>query len=386
MLSIRFEPACGGASDGLASEAWALVHALPGPRVVLVDGHFRADLSVTAAGRGIVVDSLCRVLRDSPGLLAPHLAHYAPWREHPFVALNTGLATEGVFVQLAAGAVQEEPVHLVHLWTAAGKARVAHPRALILAEPNSRAAIVESYWGSHGSVSLTNAVTEIVVGRGAVLEHAKLQEEGDEAFHMATVQVHQQSRSSFTSHVVFLGGSLARNEINIRLEGRRCRCTLNGLYWARGRQHMDLRTRIDHAQPACASEELYKGILDERARGVFNGKIYVHRAAQQTDAKQTNRALVLSDQARVNTKPQLEIFADDVRCTHGATVGQIEPEAMFYLRSRGIAERRARQLLIWAFANDVVGRIGLAPLRTAVEQLLTAGDGLSVGPVAGRLP
>src|SRR5262249_49995402 len=232
--------------------------------------------------------------------------------------------------------------YLAFMVTASGHPFVWHRRCLIVAEANSQARIVEQYDGMPGSVYFTNGVTELVLGEGAIIDHYKLQEEGKEAFHIHTLQVQQERSSNFSSHAVSLGSSLARNDIAAYLGGEGCECTLNGLYLAGGRQLIDNHTQIEHAKPHCASHELYKGILDGHAHGVFNGKIHVHPDAQKTDAKQTNQTLLLSEDAIINTKPQLEIYADDVKCTHGATVGQLDTEAIFYLRSRGIGNAEAR--------------------------------------------
>jgi Fe-S cluster assembly protein SufD len=225
-------------------------------------------------------------------------------------------------------------------------------------------------------VYFTNAVTEVVAGPGAVVDHYKLQEEGRQAFHVALTQVYQERGSNFTTHFIGLGGGLVRNEVRTELDGEGCEATINGLYLANGQQHVDNLTVIDHARPHCASHELYKGILGGRARGVFNGKIYVRQDAQKTDAKQTNQTLLLSEDATINTKPQLEIYADDVKCTHGATVGQLDEQQLFYLRSRGLDRDAARSLLIFAFANDIVRRVRVEPLRDRLEELLVSGRGL----------
>ncbi|HLV81753.1 MAG TPA: Fe-S cluster assembly protein SufD, partial [Chthonomonadaceae bacterium] len=232
--------------------------------------------------------------------------------------------------------------------------------------------IIESYAGVGEESTFTNAVTEIALGENAVVDHYKLLREKETAFHVATQQVQLSRTSNFRSHSITLGGAIVRNDINAVLGGEGGECTLNGLYLASGRQLVDNHTAIDHAMPHCDSHELYKGILDGQARGVFNGKIFVRQDAQKTDAKQTNQTLLLSEKAQINTKPQLEIFADDVKCTHGATVGQLQPEALFYLRSRGIGEDDARSLLIYAFASDIIGRIKVAPIREELNATLLA--------------
>jgi Fe-S cluster assembly protein SufD len=219
-------------------------------------------------------------------------------------------------------------------------------------------------------------VTELLAADHAVIDHYKLQRESSEAFHVATLKVHQQPGSNFSSQYLGFGGVLVRNEVRAMLDGEGCECTLNGLYMAGGRQHVDNHTVIDHAKPHCASHELYKGILDGKAHGVFNGKIFVHQDAQKTDAKQTNKTLLLSDDAVINTKPQLEIYADDVKCTHGATVGQLDEDAIFYLRSRGLGHEEARRLLTFAFANDIISRIKVESVRTRLEQTLLASQEL----------
>jgi Fe-S cluster assembly protein SufD len=253
-------------------------------------------------------------------------------------------------------------------------------RTLIVASRNSQATVCERYYGLPGLIYFTSAVTEIVLDEGAILDHYKVQEEGDAAFHIATTQAHLGRSCNFSSHNITLGGRLTRNDVNAYLDGEGGECTLNGLYVGDGERLIDNHTRIDHAKPHCASHELYKGVLDGKARGVFAGRIYVHQDAQKTDAKQTNQTLLLSDDAVIDTKPQLEIFADDVKCTHGATVGQLDAEAVFYLRSRGIDLQAARSLLTYAFANDVVSRIKVESIRRHLEETLLARQNLPLGP------
>jgi Fe-S cluster assembly protein SufD len=281
-------------------------------------------------------------------------------------------------VSIPKGKVVAEPIHLVFVSTSPGGPTVSHPRNLVLAGVNSQATVVERYVGL-GGVYFTNGVTEIVAAENAVLDHYKVQQEGTEAFHVAMQQVRLGRSSNFASHSIALGGGLVRNDVNAVFDAEGGECTLNGLYLAAGRQLIDNHTRIDHARPHCASHELYKGILDGQAQGVFNGKIYVHPDAQKTDAKQTNKTLLLSEDAVINTKPQLEIYADDVKCTHGATIGQLAEEAIFYLRSRGLGRAEARSLLTFAFANDIISRIKVEPLRARLEATLLAGQSLPAG-------
>jgi Fe-S cluster assembly protein SufD len=318
---------------------------------------------------GVLVCSLAEALEEYPALVEPYLARYADFENHAFTALNTAFLQDGAFVYIPAGKVIEEPIYLKFVARPAARPAVWHRRCLIVAGPGSEARIVESYDGSEG-VSFTNAVTEVVMAQNSVLDYYRVQRESKEAFHIGTVQVRQERDSNFTSHAISLGGALARIDLNVVLDGEGCTCTLNGLYLASGDQLIDNHTRIDHARPRCTSHELYKGILDGRARGVFNGKIHVHQDAQKTDARQTNKTLLLSGDAMIDTKPQLEIYADDVKCTHGASIGQLDEEQLFYLRTRGIDRESARQLLTYAFANDIVSRIQIDSLRAQLEEAL----------------
>ncbi|MDW8366551.1 MAG: Fe-S cluster assembly protein SufD, partial [Abditibacteriales bacterium] len=303
-------------------------------RLVFVNGHFAPHLStLDALPSGVRAGSLADALRSDSATVEAHLAQYAAFDHHPFVALNTALMEEGAFVHVRRGAVVEEPIHLLLVSTPNGAPWVAHPRHLIVLDENSQATVVETYIGSgwtatEGCPYFTNAVTEIVVGENAVLDHIKVQRESAAAFHIATVQLQLSRSSTVTSFSISLGGALVRNDINAVLGGEGAEATLNGLYVASGTQHVDHHTLIVHAQPHCPSHELYKGILDGKATAVFNGKIHVRPGAQKTDAKQTNQNLLLSRDATINTKPQLEIYADDVRCTHGATVGQLDADAL----------------------------------------------------------
>jgi len=335
-------------------------------------------LSATGtAPHGAVVSSLSAALTDRPALIEDHLGQLASDGNACFAALNSAFIRDGAFVHVPRGVVVERPIHLLFISTGNSSPTASHPRNLIIAQGDTQATIIESYVGLNAGVYLTNAVTEVSVAENAVVDHCKLQQENADGYHVATTQVRQQRASRFSSHYFSLGGQLVRNEVDVTLDDEGCACTLNGLYIAAGDQHMDNRTRIDHTKPHCNSHELYKGILDERAKGVFNGKIYVHPDAQKTDAKQSNRVLLLSDDAVIDTKPQLEIYADDVKCTHGATVGQIDETALYYLRARGISEDLARSLLVYAFANEIASALELAAVREHVERFLLAGQSLT---------
>ena len=362
---------------------------LPFTQLVVVNGCFAPQLSSCGAlPAGVEAGGLSEAIDRDPTLVERYLTRLAPYEDQPFTALNTAFLRDGAFLQISANAVIEQPIHLLFVATAHQKATVHHPRVLILAGENSQARIVESYAGLRDAQYFTNAVTEIVAGPNAVIDHYKLLRESLQAFHVASMHVSLGRSSSFSSHSITLGGALVRNDVNALLNGEGIDCTLNGLYVANGRRLIDNHTMVDHAKPHCSSHELYKGILDDDAHAVFNGKIVVQLDAQKTDAKQTNQALLLSEHAQINTTPQLEIFADDVRCTHGATVGQLDDDAMFYLRSRGLSHARARNVLIHAFASDILDRIKIAPIRAhldrvLLEQLLFATDdeheGLDVG-------
>jgi Fe-S cluster assembly protein SufD len=293
----------------------------------------------------------------------PHLGKYASL-DNPFVALNTAFLNDVKVIQVSRGTVLEQPIEITH----EGQGNAAtHPRTLVLVGANAHCTIVETYKGT--GTYFTNAVTEIVVADSAVVDHYKVQQESSSAFHIATLQVAIGKSAAFFSHSISLGGALVRNDANAVLsEGSDA--TLNGLYIVNGTQHVDNHTTIDHTKPHATSHELYKGILDDRSYAVFNGKIIVRPDAQKTDSKQTNKNLVLSDDATINTKPELQIWADDVRCTHGATIGQLDSEMLFYLQSRGIAKIDARNLLIYAFAQDIVDRIKVQSLRDSLERIL----------------
>jgi Fe-S cluster assembly protein SufD len=335
-----------------------------GLRLVFVNGRLAPDLSTVRLPKGVVAGSLLA----ANGTAAQHLARYARYEDHAFVAWNTASFADGAYVEIPKGVALEEPIELLFLTAGSAEPVVAHPRVLIVAGPQSQASIVEVYAGAGGRY-LTNAVTEIVAADSAVLDHYRLQLDDEQAFHVSTVQAQVGRDTTLTTVSIALGAELARQEVNAVLaEG--ASAWLNGLYVIGGVQHTDHHTVIDHARPHGTSFELYKGILDGRSSAVFNGRIIVRPEAQKTDSKQTNKNLVLSEDATINTKPELRIFADDVRCTHGATIGQLDPEAIFYLESRGIAQEEARELLTHAFARDLIERIRFQPLAGFLDALL----------------
>ena len=342
-------------------------------RLAFVNGHFSPELShLSGLPQGVKVASLRTAFAQDEKALEEHLARYAPFDRQAFVALNTAFMQDGAFVEVPRGTVFQTPIHLLYLSTAGDQPTVSHPRNLILVGPHSQVSLIESYFGLDSSVYLTNAVTEIAVADNSQLDHYKLQQESEQAFHISTLQVRLASTSRFRSHSISLGGALVRNNIRPVLDAEGAECTLNGLYQVANRQHVDNHTTLDHAKPHGTSRELYKGILSGQATAVFNGRIIVRKDAQKTDAIQRNKNLLLSENAVIDTKPQLEIYANDVRCTHGATIGQLDQEAMFYLRSRGIGEQAARHLLIAAFATEIVDGIKIEAVRDWLKATITA--------------
>ena len=344
---------------------------LPGHLVVFVDGVFALELSrIGTLPSGVTVGSLADVLRENPAAVEPYIAKFAAFDNAAFAALNTAFLADGAYLVIPRNVVIEEPIQILCVSTAGASPTVSYPRALIVAGENSQATLAETYLQAGEGTVFSNAVTEIVLGENAVIDHYKTTQISDVSYHVGTLSVELAKSANFSSHSMTLDGAIVRHDANAKLAGEGGECTLNGLYIARGRQLVDNHTAIDHALPHCNSHELYKGILDDRSRGVFNGKIFVRLDAQKTDAKQTNQTLLLSKEATINTKPQLEIFADDVRCTHGATIGQLDDEMLFYLRARGIGKEEARGLLTYAFASDVIDRMKFVALRNLVHRAL----------------
>ncbi len=348
--------------------------AAAGPRLVFDNGRFRPELSSAGAlPGGAVVASLAEALVRSPELVRPNLGRLARPEGLAFTALNTALFEDGAFVYLPPGAAVEQPIALVFAGGGAG-AVVQHPRVLVVAGEGARATLAELYLGGPDAY-LTSAVTELCLSEGAQLEHVRLQDEGPQAFHVSTVFAEQGAGARLAAHAQSLGAQLSRSELRARLAGEGGTLDASGLYMADASRVTDAFTWVEHAVPRCSTSETYKGILDGHARGVFAGRIRVLPGAQKTDARQMNSNLLLSEDATVDTRPQLEIFADDVKCGHGGTVGQLDEDALFYLRSRGLPEAAARSLLIWAFAHEMVDRIGPEALRARAR-----------AHVASRLP
>ncbi len=340
--------------------------------LVFVDGRYSETLSSTGAlPAGVRVGSLAEALQADGAMLEKHLARHASVESSPFTALSTAFMRDGGFLHVGPDTDLTRPVHLVFVTTGEAAGSVSHPRNLIVIERGARASVIESYVSlAEGVTYWTNAVTEVVAGANSWIEHTRIQRESERAYHVGLTQVEQQRDSHYRSFTLAMGGALARHNLHAHLDGENVETLMYGLYLTRGDQVVDNHTAIYHDQPNCRSWEVYKGVLDGKSRAVFNGKVFVKPEAQKTDAKQTNRNLLLSDTAKVNTKPQLEIFADDVKCTHGATVGRLDDVALFYARSRGVPADKAQRLLTYAFAAEVTAEVVLEPVRAELDRLV----------------
>ena len=373
LTRTRFEPADASAPAGEAALARVPRETTRGVEIVFVNGRFARELSrVDLGGHGVRVASLRSMLQAEAASLEPRLGRAVPPAVGVFADLNAAFADDGAVVTVAPGALVPEPIHVVHVAAPGAAPSVAYQRALVLAGRGSESCLVETFVGPDAGTYLVNSVTEVVLEDGARVDHYKLQREGAQGLHVATLAVRLGRDSSFVDHAISLGALLSRNDIEVRFDGVGGECVLDGLFAVDGRRLCDTHSRIDHAQPHCASRQLYKGILDQQARGVFNGLVVVRPGAQKTDALQTNRNLLLSREALVHSTPQLEIFADDVKCKHGSTTGQLDATALFYLRSRGIGEPAARSLLTWAFASDLLRGVRVEAVRRAAERHLQA--------------
>ncbi len=342
--------------------------ALGAHRIVLVDGRFNSALSQPPPG--LHADSLAQVLRDRPDAVAPHLGKIANAETNPFTALNTALFEDGVHIDVPRGWVGKDTVNIVHVTTQATQPTVAHPRTLVTVGENAEASLIETFVDETDGVHFTNPVTEVRLGPGSRLDHYRLQHEGPEAYHIGTLAVAQGRDSRYANLNASLGGRLARLDVDVDFQAPGGDATLNGLYVVAGNQHVDNHTRVDHRAPHCTSREYYKGILDEESSGVFYGKVFIHKDAQKSDASQSNKNLLLSTKALANSTPALEIHADDVKAAHGSTTGQLDKDAVFYLRSRGIDLETARSVLTFAFARDVLTRVRAEPVRAQLEEAL----------------
>lgn len=387
LAGIQFRPAADYLAPKGDRQPGELLQSTPADSITLhfYAGQFVEELAPTGSlPAGIKVTSLAKALAAGSPLLEKHFARYADSAKQPFVALNTAFAEDGALIEISPDVVLTQPIYLRFVAGRSHEPLIYHPRNLVVLGQGSQATVVEQYLSAGPApqqLYFTNAVTEVVLGENARLEHIKEQDESLQAFHIATLHFHQERSSGASTTTVAFGSALDREDVIAVLDGPGAECTLNGLYVTTGSQHVDNHTTIDHAQPHCSSRELYKGILDGKSTGVFNGKIVVRKDAQKTDSKQSNKNLLLAEDCVINTKPQLEIYADDVKCTHGATIGQIDAESIFYLRSRGIGQEEARAMLTLAFANDVLGKIKSEPLRARLEELLV--EKLAARPAPG---
>ena len=359
-------------------------------RLVFVDGRFEPNLSTWGAlPKGVTVNGLAKEIASRPDAVAKHFGRYLNLERDAFCALNTAFAEDGAFIHVARGVALEQPIHLLFITTSGESPAMTHPRNLVVVEDEGQATVIEDYV-SHGDATpaFSNAVTELVAGGNANVQHIMIEREHLQTYNFSTLRIEQARSANVASHSLLLGGALVRNNVHPVLHGEGGECLINGLFIGAGRQHLDNYMLVEHASPHCASRQFYNGILDEHAHGVFHGRIIVHKDAQKTDAKQTNRNLLLADDAQIDTKPQLEIYADDVKCTHGATIGQIEESALFYLRSRGIDEREARRLLLEAFAGECIERMKPGAAReyteaVVLERLLSVANAALFGRAGG---
>jgi Fe-S cluster assembly protein SufD len=364
-----------GSHNGIDATQLETLHnnGLDSHRCVFVNGHFAPSLSdLDQLPSGVSVMSLSDALNHRAEELEAELGRCAPSKLHGFAALNTAFLTDGAYIRVGRNCALERPIELIYVSTGDGEQpQVSYPRTLAIAETGSRAVILERYVSLEQSRYLTNAITELVARTSAQVDYYKLQEESTKAFHVCGLFVHQDRDSTVTTNNIAMGGAIARTDLHVTLNDVGAHSNLNGLYIGMGRQHIDNHTQVDHRVAHCTSDEFYKGVLAGRSRAVFHGRIVVHQDAQHTDAQQQNHNLLLSRDTEVDTKPQLEIYADDVKCSHGATVGQLDPNSLFYLRSRGIDETTARSLLTYAFANDVINRFAIESIRRELEHHLT---------------
>lgn len=342
-------------------------------RLVFVNGRFVSGLSeIDSIEDGIIIKSLKDAVTSESDLVEKHLAKYADFKKEAFTSLNTAFFEDGAFVYVAKSKVVDKPVYILNISTNKETQTLVSPRNLFVLEDNAEVKVVEHYVSAGDNVYFSNVVTEFALGENANAEHYLLELESKKAFNISTLRVQQSRSSNIKSHSILMGGSIVRNNVHPVLNGEGCNSDIFGLYLSNDRQHMDNFMRVEHASPHCDSRQFYNGILDDRSRGVFHGRIVVHEGAMLTDAKQTNRNLLLSDTAQIDTKPQLEIYNHDVKCTHGATIGQMDEDALFYLKSRGVPNKEARAIMLQAFTKETLENMSLEPVRQKVENMIGA--------------
>ena len=371
----RFLPAAQLEGDGLSAERLQPItfSQYEGSRLVFVNGHYAPRLSILKEiPPGVRAGSLAKMLAWDPKAVERHLGRYAKPEGNPFAALNAAFLQDGAFIEVPPQTVVEQPIHVLFVSTFHPTPSVSYPRNLIVVGDEAQVTVTESYAGLDEGVYMTNAVTEAIVGPSGRLDHYKLQRESEKAFHVGTLQIHQERGSVVSDNSISFGGALVRNDLNAWFNGEGGELSLYGLYSTHGTQHVDNHTRVDHAKPACTSRELYKGILDGRSRGIFYGNVIVHQDAQKTNAMQTNKNLLLSKDALADSTPGLQILANDVKCKHGSSIGQLDEGAVFYLRSRGLDADAARALLTYAFAREIVDQVKVAAMHAVLSiQLLS---------------
>lgn len=372
LKAIAFAPASEHAANVTEQDIAALrFEQIDGPVMVFVGGRFSLELSSLAKlPKGLTVSTIEDAMDAHAALITPHFERDGAGQTEAFSSLNAALTEGGAFVHVARDAQVETPLTILSFSVPGEMPTMTNPRNIIVAEAGCKATIIEHYVSLGEGVTFTNAVTDAVIGENAHVEHYLVEQESVAAFNISVLRSRQKRDSRFASHTILLGGRLVRNNVHPILDGEPCECLVNGLYVGNGTQHMDNHMRVEHAKPHGDSRQFYKGILGDKATGVFSGRIVVHEGAQKTDAKQSNMNLLLSDTAKVSTRPQLEIYADDVKCTHGATIGQLDDNALFYLRSRGLTPTAARNMLIYAFAGESLERMQLEPMREVLSGLL----------------
>ena len=333
--------------------------------VVLVNGFFRADLSSIETENGLKISSLKEVINQSDAFIAAHLGEIAKAEKELFIALNTYCFTDGVSIDLDKNAVIEKPIHIINITNSNNL--ISNTRTIVKAHDNSSVKIIESFVNLQGEESFTNNVSEFFLNPNANVEYNKIQNKAGESYQISTEQVYQRKDSNFTINTITLQGTLVRNNLNIEVQGEGCETNLNGVYLGEEKNHIDNHTMVDHLKPNCNSNEVYKGILDDKSVGVFNGKVFVRPDAQKTNAFQQNNNILLTDDSVINSKPELEIYADDVKCSHGCTIGQLDEEAIFYLQARGVGRKSAINLMITAFVKDALDRVSIPALKAYID-------------------
>lgn len=367
--AVELEPTDAGVTAADLEPLW--IPELEAHRLVLVNGRYRADLSdVGDLPEGVIVKPFAQAIEEHTDLVDQHFSKYAEFEDESFIALNTAFTKDGVFVYVPANVQFERPVHVLHV-ISTDRDLFVQPRNLFIAGRSSSVKIVESTHTLTATKTFTNAVTEVFVDANAHVDHYKIQRDGDNASQVNSVDIFQGADSTFSTDTITLSGDVVRNNLHIVHGGENIHSHLYGLFLGRGTMHVDNHTLVDHAQPHCVSDELFKGVLDDQSTGVFNGKVFVHRDAQQTNAYQQNGTILLTEDANMYSKPELEIYADDVQCSHGATTGQLDEEGLFYLRSRGLSKQRARAIMLLAFARDVIDAIAIDAVRDHLDGLVT---------------